>query len=297
MKLTYNKWRLRKYTAVAETKAALRQDMQHTASVKRGRSQRQQIPFGVRALESGIEVDGVWRSGTNTPASMPGSPNIAAKKQQSVHRDQSPEASSSASEFSRIESPQPVHEYAGINQSAGPSYKTPTPFDRPMSSERRHSKPPTSDHQIHGRPTYQPRQSSHLRFSNSPNLEDSAAFATLEGRSMTAEGNAKRTEGEHFPLCLERSHANFEITQDPIHQKKKSVTTHHGLPTLRAHPVARVVVTRTSQRNLNGRRTVIFILHLASLRKFVPPTHTIPTNTSQSSLILSQATPNHTWMN
>lgn len=293
MKLTYNKWRLRKYTAVAETKAALRQEMQHTASVKRGRSQRQQIPFGVRALESGIEVDGVWKSGTNTPA-RPGSPDIAAKKQQSAHRDQFPEASSSASELSRIESPQPVHEYAGINHSAGPSYKTPNPFDRPVSSEPRHSKPPTSDHQLHARPTYQPHRSSHLRFSNSLNPEDSAAFAALEGGSMTAKGNGKRTEGENFPLCLVRSHAKFEITQDPTHQKKNSVTTHHGLATLRTHPVARVV-TRTSQRNLNRRQTVIFILHFASLRKFVPPTHTIPTDTSQSSLILSQATPNHTW--
>ncbi len=269
--------------------------MRHTASVRRGRSQRQQVPFGVRALESGIEVDGVWISGTNTPASMPGSPSIAAMKPQPAHRDQSSAASSSASESSRIEIPQQVHEFPGINRSAGPSHKTSTPYDRPRSSERKHSKPSTSDHQNHGRPTYQPRRSSHLRFSNSLSPEDSAAFAALEGRTMTAEGNGKRSEGEHSRLCPMGFHANLKITQDPTHQKKNSVNPHHGLATLRIHPVARLTVTQTSQRYLNRRRTVIFILHLASPRRSVPPTHTIPTDTSLSNLILLQATQNHTW--
>lgn len=292
MKLTYNKWRLRKYTAVAETKAALRREMQHTTSVKRGRSQRQQIPFGVRALESGIEVDGVWISGTNTPASMPGSPNIAAIKPQPTHRDQSSEASSSVSETSRIDIPQPVHEYTGINRSAGPSHKLPTPLDRPMSSERQHSKPPTSDHQNRGRPTYQPRRSSHLRFSNSLTPEDSKAFAALEGRTVTAGGNGKHPEGEHIPLCLVASLADFRTTQDLTHLGKRSVTPHRGLATLRPRPAASIIATGTDP---DGRRMIIFILHLVSLREFVLQTHTIPTNTSLFSLILLQAIPSHIW--
>ena len=208
MKLTYNKWRLRKYTAVAEKNTALRREMQHTTSVKRGRSQRQQIPFGVRALESGIEVDGVWISGSNTPASMPGTPNTAAMKLQPTHKDHLSEASSSISEMSRIEVPQPVHEQSSMSYSAGPSRKLPTPLDRPMSSERRYSKPPSSDHQNHGRPTYQPRHSSHLRFSNSLSPEDSKAFAALEGRTATG-GNGKRPEGEQISLCLGTSLAKF----------------------------------------------------------------------------------------
>ena len=295
MKLTYNKWRLRKYTAVAETKATLRREMQHSASVKRGRSQRQQIPFGVRALESGIEVDGVWISGTNTPNSMPGSPNITAMKSQSAHKDHSPDASSSTSEMSRIEIPQPVHGYPGINRSAGPSYKNSTPVDRPLPSERQHSKPPTSDHHNHGRPTYQPRRSSHLRFSNSLSPEDSEAFATLEGRSMTADRNGKRLEGKDILLCSARFHANIKVAQDPTHQEKKFETPHHGLVTLRNHPAARTTATRSSQLNIKGPQMVISILHLANLRKFVRPTRTAPTDTSLSSLILSQVTPIHTW--
>lgn len=241
MKLTYNKWRLRKYMAVAETKAASRREMQHTASVKRGRSQRQQIPFGIRALESGIEVDGVWISGANTPTSMPGSPNIAAMKPQPAQRDHAPEASSSTSEMSRVEVPQPVHRYTGMNPAAGPSYKTPTSFDRSIPSERQHSKPPAADHQNLGRPTYQPRRSSHLRYSNSLDPEESEALAALEGRTMAGDSNGKRHEGEHVPLWLVRSHPNLrysgsdssgeehqDFTSWPGHSKNSSGSEQHS---------------------------------------------------------------------
>ena len=202
MKLTYNKWRLRKYTAVAETKAAFRREMQHTTSIKRGRSQRQQIPFGVRALESGIEVDGVWISGTNTPSTMPGSPNIAAMKPQPAHGEHSREPSSSTSESSRIEVPQPTYGYSGMNHSSGPSHQIPSLVDRPVSSERQHNKPPPSEHQSHGRPTYQPLRSSQLRFSDSLDPQNSEALAALEGRTAVAGAKGKRPQGESIPLRL-----------------------------------------------------------------------------------------------
>ena len=218
--------------------------MQHTASVKRGRSQRQQIPFGVRALESGIEVDGVWISGTNTPSTMPGSPNIAAMKPLPAHGEYSPESSSSTSETSRIEVPQPVHGYSGINNSSSLSNKTPTPVNRPMSSERQHNKPPLSDHQSHGRPTYQPRRSSQLRFSNSIDPQNSDAFAALEGRTTAVHANGKRPEGDNTQLCMEKFNADLMTAQDPTHQEKSIATPHRGLAILRTHPAVRTMVMR-----------------------------------------------------
>ena len=213
MKLTYNKWRLRKYTAVAETKASLRREMQHTTSVRRGRSQRQQIPFGVRALESGIEVDGIWISASNTPgSSMPGSPKIAAMRPQPGHSEHYPEATSSTSEMLRIEVPQPVYGYPGVNASSGPPHKISTSVDRPVSSERQHNKRPFSDYQSQGRPTYQPRRSSHLRFSNSLDPQNSEALSALEGRRTVADAYGKRSEGEQSPLCLQRPNANLTIS-------------------------------------------------------------------------------------
>ena len=239
MKLTYNKWRLRKYTAVAENKVALRREMQHTVSIKRGRSQRQQIPFGVRALESGIEVDGVWISGTNTPSSMPGSPNIAPQAVQKAHPH---EASSSSSEMARIEIPQPVHEYPGANHSASPSHNIPTTLDPSMSSEQQRSRQHASDHSNHSRPTYQPRHSSHLRFSNSLSPEDSEAFAALEGRPLAADRNGKRPKGAYTLQCLVKCGADFqdrsaydssgEEHRDPMswsgHSKNSTSSDNHG---------------------------------------------------------------------
>ena len=295
MKLTYNKWRLRKYTAVAETKAALRREMQHTASVKRGRSQRQQIPFGVRALESGIEVDGVWISGTNTPSSMPASPSIAAMKSQPAHGAHSREASSSNSEMSRIEIPQPAHGYPGTNHSSGPSYNNSTLVDRPVSSERQQKKPPPFDYQSVSRPTYQPRRSSQLRFSNSLDPQNSEALAALEGRKSGTGPKGKRPEGKPISLSLEGSNADLENAQNLTHQKN-IVTLDWGLATPRAHLAVKIIVTRTSRSNLNGRRTVTFVPHLASLRILVPPTPTTLRGTSLSSSTLLQAIPIHIWM-
>lgn len=280
---------------MAENKAALRREMQHTASVKRGRSQRQKVPFGVRALESGIEVDGVWISGTNTPSTMPGSPNIAATKPQPPHKDYSLGASSSASETSRIKIPQPVHGHPGTNYSSGISNKIPAPVDRPVSSERQHNKPHPSEHQNLGRPTYQPRRSSQLRFSNSLDAENSEALAALEGRTRAADHKGKRPEGIYDSLTQKGFNANWGTAQDLTPQERNFATQHRGLAILRAHPAVKTTMMYTGRSHLDGPRTVTFIPALASPHKLVPLTPTIPKDTNPLSLILLQAIPNHIW--
>ncbi|KAK3109821.1 hypothetical protein LTR53_016518 [Teratosphaeriaceae sp. CCFEE 6253] len=63
LKLFYTHWRLRKYTIVAE-KERKEQTLQRQMSQRR---RHDEIPFGIRALESGIETEGVWESRPNTP--------------------------------------------------------------------------------------------------------------------------------------------------------------------------------------------------------------------------------------
>ncbi|KAM3415331.1 hypothetical protein BST61_g8860 [Cercospora zeina] len=67
VKVVHTHYKLRTYNAVAErdkTEGAMHRQM----SQRRTRLQtRDDVPFGIRAMESGIEVDGVWVSRSNTP--------------------------------------------------------------------------------------------------------------------------------------------------------------------------------------------------------------------------------------
>ncbi|KAF2722694.1 hypothetical protein K431DRAFT_221640 [Polychaeton citri CBS 116435] len=68
-KLTYTHWRLRKLGAIAE-KQRQEQALRRELSEKRrppGTRKEGDVPFGVRAIESGIEVEGVWISRNNSP--------------------------------------------------------------------------------------------------------------------------------------------------------------------------------------------------------------------------------------
>jgi len=129
-----------------------------------------EVPFGVRAIESGIEVDGVWISRSNTPASSnPPSPATSAIDDPSpdkAHRNEigSPKA------IPTLVMPQPMHPYQG--QPGGRSRsasRSPEILAAAVGSpDRFHHQPNTSEDsiKIRIRPTYQPRQSSHLRFSS-----------------------------------------------------------------------------------------------------------------------------------
>ncbi|RMY00090.1 hypothetical protein D0867_11867, partial [Hortaea werneckii] len=71
IKLGYTRWKLRKYTVLAEQEKkeqSLARQMSQRRSKPYGTS-KEEIPFGIRALESGIEVNGVWVSRPNTPES------------------------------------------------------------------------------------------------------------------------------------------------------------------------------------------------------------------------------------
>ena len=76
LKLLYAHWRLRKCSAIAEQERqelAMQQQMSQRRKVAAGNeSGSDDTPFGIRALESGVEVEGVWISRSNTPE-LPGS--------------------------------------------------------------------------------------------------------------------------------------------------------------------------------------------------------------------------------
>ena len=82
IKLLYTHWRLRKYAAVAEQErqeqAMQRQMSQRRRAAAGHGSDSDDVPFGIRAIERGIEVEGVWISHGNTPELPASQHNFAA---------------------------------------------------------------------------------------------------------------------------------------------------------------------------------------------------------------------------
>ncbi|KAK1067422.1 hypothetical protein LTR74_006468 [Friedmanniomyces endolithicus] len=124
LKLAYSHWRLRKYTAVAEKE-------KRGQAIQRQMSQRRRhdaVPFGIRALESGIETEGVWVSRPNTPEghSRESSAGSLALKQYPL-----------SIEDSDIEKQIPrIHQKARSRSPAIPGTRLSSHFGRTVSEER-----------------------------------------------------------------------------------------------------------------------------------------------------------------
>lgn len=156
------------------------------------------VPFGVRAIESGIEVDGVWISRSNTPASSnPPSPATLAIDDPIFSKAQRDENGLPMA-VPILVMPQPMHAYQGhVGGSARSSSHSPENQAAAAGSPDRFNHLPNSSEdsiKIQIRPTYQPRHSSHLRFSSgdaldlgSPDVEDLAVQAAI---------------GKHYPCAL-----------------------------------------------------------------------------------------------
>ena len=155
IKLAYDHAQLRKFARIEKEKLEEQPMVEEFARQRRGR---QDIPFGVRAIESGIEVEGVWISRNNSPASSaPASPLLSPQV-----KGKSP---SRVSEPVALQIPEQAQRRSG-----SPSGSSVGSFERATSAERLDSLsaldlPSTS------RPTYQPRQPSALRFSTADQLE------------------------------------------------------------------------------------------------------------------------------
>lgn len=126
----------------------------------------EEVPFGIRAIERGCEVDGVWNSRTNTPLQTPGNSNpgspvmrpkdlgnglLSLKK----HR-----RDLSLSTVSKLEVPEPA--LARSDHKALPESSTDTTSEAKSSSEKENQRDSSPDRQLsmRGRRAYQPRTSS-----------------------------------------------------------------------------------------------------------------------------------------
>ena len=167
LKLWYDRSRIRKYSKVDKGKEAATPEMLEAQPVQQVQAEemKDDIPFGVRAIESGIEVDGVWISRSNTP--------VGSSRASIISENRLPRSFNN----SALELPQ--MSYASSRGSSA----TPSSFDRAVSAERL----PTNDSRSGSPPnqTYQTRAGpSSPRYSQSNMGRNSTTLANLEhGRS------------------------------------------------------------------------------------------------------------------
>ncbi len=122
----------------------------------------EEVPFGIRAIERGCEVDGVWNSRTNTPLQTPAGSPVTRPKDlgngllglKKHRRDLS------LSTVSNLEIPEPA--LARPDPKAVPESSTDTTSEAKSSSENENTHNASPDRQLsmRGRPAYQPRTSS-----------------------------------------------------------------------------------------------------------------------------------------
>ena len=194
VKLWYNHWRVRKYTKLEAEKKAIRQEMRHSASVRRGRAK--DIPFGVRALERGVVVEGVWHSKANTPIpSLPGSPILPTTASKGKSREPTTHTSSPGgpikSSVTRVEISRPTN----------------------------HLAPEVATDQRRGRPSYKPRRSSGLRFNDSQEPGKRRAGLSSHEDQARAGRSSKQTyssSSSESPTVTRQSDQEDATRLDPL---------------------------------------------------------------------------------
>jgi hypothetical protein len=119
MKLWYDTNKIKKYSKVDKGKRTATPEMLEAQPVTTVSVEpKDEIPFGIRAIQSGIEIDGVWISRTNTPAGS--SRNSISEMPRSYNNSQ-------------LELPQAaMYNGSSRNSSRAPS----SSFDRAVSAER-----------------------------------------------------------------------------------------------------------------------------------------------------------------
>lgn len=124
------------------------------------------IPFGIRAIESGIEVDGVWISRSNTPV---------GSSRSSVTEANSKAARSYSS--SQLELPKAVHG-SSSRSSLSSSFDRAVSAERVLTNDSRSSSPGRDNAaSLRGRPPI----ASSSRYSSSNFQRNSSTLQALEG--------------------------------------------------------------------------------------------------------------------
>ncbi|UPX10703.1 uncharacterized protein EKO05_0001345 [Ascochyta rabiei] len=220
-KLYYDRSKLRKYTKVDKGKTAATPEMLESQPVQQlhAEEMKDDIPFGVRAIESGIEVDGVWISRSNTP--------VGSSRASIISENRLPRSfNNSALEL-------PHMSYASSRGSSA----APSSFDRAVSAERlptndsRSASPP--DHVYNNRP-----DPSSARYSQSNLARNSTTMPNLEQARSGPPSPHNAQSGESSGSSKKSSRrTSDESDYMAISQDVRAYETAHIRPASGASPI------------------------------------------------------------
>lgn len=141
------------------------------------------IPFGIRAIEKGWEVEGVWLSAPNTP--VPGSP-VSSAQSSTPHSPMAGPSSRPISDIPKLDLPKPRRNDRADLPSQASSVKSQTTFDPAVSAEPIHTRSrepsPGPAYAMSGARPHQPPPPAMARYNGL--LRDSMTLDALEGREV-----------------------------------------------------------------------------------------------------------------
>ncbi|EUC50244.1 hypothetical protein COCMIDRAFT_1196 [Bipolaris oryzae ATCC 44560] len=227
IKLAFDKRKLRKYSKVDKGKRAQSPEMLEAQPVTQViEDPKDEIPFGVRAIQSGIEVDGVWISRSNTPV---------GSSRASVMSEKFPRTNS------QLELPQPVAQGSSRNSSRAPSS-----FDRavsaePLSNTDSRASSPARGHQHDGprcsNCNHHVSQSAHLSGSSSPSR------ASPLGQVGSSSKSSSRNSDESDYMAINQDVRAYETAYLPPNGAHRTVDPKTDLDLLRSHRLSHVAET------------------------------------------------------
>jgi hypothetical protein len=231
----------------------------------------QDIPFGVRAIQSGIQVDGIWISKDSTP--MPASLKLghmrSSSSDRSGNQNPSPGASPLASPRASVDSSQGAVQSPssrGRTLRRESDSETFLPDTRSMSTE-------VQDVQEH-RPSYKPRRASHLRYDSYREANyNEYTLDQLEGKA------SEKRESAHQKRDGTREMENDQSSGAAADNERSSgsetdVTTLSGTKKLRTHDQRQSLPIQPSSA-----KSLLEIAKVASGR---PPRASLPPQISEA---------------
>ncbi|KAH7388674.1 hypothetical protein BKA66DRAFT_415043 [Pyrenochaeta sp. MPI-SDFR-AT-0127] len=241
VRLAYDRYKMRKYIKVDKGKQAQTPEMLEAQPVTAvSLETKDEIPFGIRAIQSGIEVDGVWISRSNTPVASSRASIVSEKLPRSYNNSQ-------------LELPQ-----SAMHGSSRNSSRAPSSFDRAVSAERVPTNDSRSSSPGRGRASNAPRCSNcnHNVPSNSKALQslESPRSAPISGppsprhavhgeSSQSSNKSSRRTSDESDYMAIQHDVRAYETAYIRPASLQTPIDPRTDLDLLQTHRLSHVAET------------------------------------------------------